>query len=78
MNPVLQSSSHNADNLAEKLVAEKGGNLSVGQRQLLCMARAIIRQSKILVMDEATASCDAQTDSMIQVILPSPSSCNFI
>jgi ABC-type multidrug transport system fused ATPase/permease subunit len=58
-----------SSDLNHKMITEKGGNLSVGQRQLLCMARAIIRGTKILVMDEATASCDAHTDSLIQETL---------
>jgi ATP-binding cassette, subfamily C (CFTR/MRP), member 1 len=48
------------------VVLESGENLSVGQRQLICLGRALLKNPKILVMDEATANVDYETDSIIQ------------
>ena len=52
-----------------QLVTESGNNFSAGQCQLICVARAILKQSKILMIDEATANVDGTTDSLIQSVI---------
>ncbi|KAK8465073.1 hypothetical protein PHAVU_010G140400 [Phaseolus vulgaris] len=56
-------------NLLDSLVSDEGGNWSLGQRQLFCLGRVLLKRNRILVLDEATASIDSATDAILQRII---------
>ncbi|KAF7377450.1 Multidrug resistance-associated ABC transporter [Mycena sanguinolenta] len=69
ISPASNKTNNNVFNNLDSPVSQAGDNFSAGEKQLLCMARAILRHSKVLIIDEATASVDYATDELVGVTI---------
>ena len=65
----LKTMVENLEGQLDYVILEKGENLSVGERQLICLARTLLRQSKIVILDEPTANVDPSTETTIRTTL---------